>query len=466
MSLKTTPLYVVCAPHRSGGKTLISRLLTEYYVLDGRPVAAFDLADEGPQLTDYLPQYTTLADLDDIFSQMAFFERLIAENAGAKIIDVSGRRTFKSFFSIAQEIGLFAEARRHHVEPLILFIVDPDPKSPEVYADLRHRFSEASLLPVRNMTETSPRLACDMPANSREAPSSVEIPRFSFVLRALIDRQSFSFSEFWRSPQATIPKGLQDELQEWLECVFSQFRELELCLGCESTSEWIAARASKRDAPVVGDELVQGTELAPRGPTDGPEEVLTAPASKRDAPVVPNELLLRTESGTELATSGKSDVPEEVLKYAPASKREAQVRGDELLPSTELATRGPTDVLEEVLKYAPASKRDAQVRGNKLLPSTELATRGKSDLPEEVLKYPPASKRDAKVRRDELLPKTELATSGPTDVPEEVLKYAPASKRHAQVRGDELLPRKELAKPGQTDVPAEVLKYAPKKKRS
>ena len=55
MNDKTTPLYVVCSPCRGVGKTLVSRLLTEFYVLDDRPVAAFDLADEGPQLADYLP---------------------------------------------------------------------------------------------------------------------------------------------------------------------------------------------------------------------------------------------------------------------------------------------------------------------------------------------------------------------------------------------------------------------------
>jgi len=78
MNDKTTPLYVVCSPCRGVGKTLVSRLLTEFYVLDRRPVAAYDLADEGPQLADYLPQFTTISDIGDIFGQMAFFERLIA----------------------------------------------------------------------------------------------------------------------------------------------------------------------------------------------------------------------------------------------------------------------------------------------------------------------------------------------------------------------------------------------------
>lgn len=246
MNGKTTPLYVVCSPRRSGGKTktLVSRLLTEFYVLGDRPVAAFDLCDEGPQLADYLPQFTTIADINDIRGQMAFFERLIAENEGAKIIDVS-HRIFKNFFTIAQKISLFEEARRHCIEPLILFVIDADPKSPEVYATIRRWFPEASLLPVRNMAKTIAISTRDTPPKARTAPASLEVPLLSFSLRALIDRQYFSLSEFWRAKPANLPDALDDELRDWVECVFFQFRDIELSLGCEDTSTRIAAPASR-----------------------------------------------------------------------------------------------------------------------------------------------------------------------------------------------------------------------------
>ena len=102
MTDKTTPLYVVCSPCRRVGKTLVSRLLAEFYVVNDRPVAAFDLADEGPQLADYLPGITTIADIGDTRGQMAFFDRLIADDVGARIIDLS-HRVFKNFFTVVQE---------------------------------------------------------------------------------------------------------------------------------------------------------------------------------------------------------------------------------------------------------------------------------------------------------------------------------------------------------------------------
>jgi hypothetical protein len=128
MTDKTTPLYVVCSPCRRVGKTLVSRLLAEFYVVNDRPVAAFDLADEGPQLADYLPGTTTIADIGDTRGQMAFFDRLIADDVGAKIIDLS-HRVFKNFFTVVQEIRFFEEARHRSIEPLILFVVEQDPKS-------------------------------------------------------------------------------------------------------------------------------------------------------------------------------------------------------------------------------------------------------------------------------------------------------------------------------------------------
>src|SRR5262245_56532192 len=120
-----TPLYVVCSPFRCVGKTLISRLLVERRIIDGRPVEAFDLADEGPQLADYLPDITTVADIEGMSNQIEFFERLI-DNDAAKVVDLS-HRTFKSFFTVAQKIGFFDEARRRRIEPLVLFVIDPDP---------------------------------------------------------------------------------------------------------------------------------------------------------------------------------------------------------------------------------------------------------------------------------------------------------------------------------------------------
>jgi hypothetical protein len=230
MTDKTTPLYVVCSPCRRVGKTLVSRLLTEFYVVNDRPVAAFDLADEGPQLADYLPDITTVADISDTRGQMAFFDRLIADDVGARIIDLD-RRAFKNFFTVVQKIRFFEEARHRSIEPLILFIIDPDPKSAKAYAVLRHQLSQASLLPVRNQIEAAA-IPGTAPSKVKMAPTSLDIPLLGLPLRALMDRQSFSLSGFWRASPADLPVSLTDELSRWIGRIFFQFHALELVLGC------------------------------------------------------------------------------------------------------------------------------------------------------------------------------------------------------------------------------------------
>jgi hypothetical protein len=230
MTDKTTPLYVVCSPCRGVGKTLVSRLLAEFYDINDRPVAAFDLADEGPQLTDYLPGITTVADIADTRGQMTFFDRLIANDVGARIIDLS-HRVFKNFFTVVQEMRFFEEARRRSIEPLILFIIDPDPRSAKAYDMLRHQLSQASLLPVRNQIKTAAIPHDVARPNANIAPTSLDIPLLTVPLRALVDRQSFSFSRPWGTSPADLPVLLKDELSRWVERVFFQFRTLELILG-------------------------------------------------------------------------------------------------------------------------------------------------------------------------------------------------------------------------------------------
>ena len=231
MTDQTTPLFVVCSPCRRVGKTLVSRLLTEFYVVNDRPVAAFDLADEGPQLADYLPDITTIADISNTGGQMAFFDRLIADDVGARIIDLD-RRAFKNFFTVLQEIRFFEEARHRSIEPLILFIIDPDPKSAKAYAVLRHQLAQVSLLPVRNQIEIAAIPYGDAPSKVNMAPTSLDIPLLDFPLRALMDRQSFSFSRIWRGSPADLPASLKPELSRWVERIFFQFRVLERLLGC------------------------------------------------------------------------------------------------------------------------------------------------------------------------------------------------------------------------------------------
>jgi hypothetical protein len=215
----TTPLYIVCSPRRCIGKTLVSRLLIEFYILNEQKVEAFDLADEGPQLADYLPQFTAIADIHEISGQMSFFEQLIAAKEGVKIIDLS-YRSFQDFFTVVERIAFFEEARRQLIDPFILLVGDADLRS-QPDETLQYRFTKASLVLVRN------RLEAGVGINRDNSSSRLDIPLLSFALRAHIDQRTFSFLEFWRNTRNEMPSAFSNELRYWIENIFFQIAALD-----------------------------------------------------------------------------------------------------------------------------------------------------------------------------------------------------------------------------------------------
>jgi len=231
------PLYIVCSPRRRVGKTLLTRLITEFYLGQGWAVEAYDLADEGPQLVDFLPDLAKIADLGTTRGQMVFFDRLIAEKDTPKVIDVS-HRAFKDFFVIANKIRLFEAARRRDIEPIILFLIDPDPVSAKAYSMLQRWFTEASLLPVHNEGISRGFPYWETFPNESHLHVSLEIPMLVWSsTRMLVDQPSFSFARFHKSESTDLPPRQDDELRGFIKRVFRQFREIDLCLKADDVSQ-------------------------------------------------------------------------------------------------------------------------------------------------------------------------------------------------------------------------------------
>jgi hypothetical protein len=234
-----TPIYVVCSPSPRVGKTLVARCLTEYHVADGRPVAAYDLSDESPQLTDYLPQHAQAADIADIGGQMALFDGLIAGEEMPKVIDV-GHRAFWRFFAVVHRIGLFDEARLHGIEPVILFVTDADPRAEKAFALLRCSFPDLSLLPVRNRAMTKgerfgetfpyPSMVDADPLDANALATSLEIAELPSLLRGFVDRPGFSFADFPMGAPAGLSAKGRAELLRFIQRFHAQLRDIELGL--------------------------------------------------------------------------------------------------------------------------------------------------------------------------------------------------------------------------------------------
>ena len=217
------PLYIVASPRPRVGKTLIARLLIEFFRASDRLVEGYDLHSREPALADRFPEIVWPVDIADTPGQMELFDRLLADNSVTKVIDL-GYGPFDQFFAVMREIGFVYEARRRLIEPIVLFVTDPAAATVNTYAELRRRLPATTFVPVHNESVSIMFAKEDFPATRAEC-GVIRIPRLSPIVRGVIDRPSFSFGAYM-----TKQPGGPTEVHQWIGTIFAEFRELELRL--------------------------------------------------------------------------------------------------------------------------------------------------------------------------------------------------------------------------------------------
>jgi hypothetical protein len=238
--MQPAPLYVIASPRPRMGKTLIARLMIEFFRAADRPLVGYDLNPREPALSERFPQLVWPVDIADTRGQMELFDRLIADTASTKIIDL-GYGPFDKFFAVVDEIGFLQEARRRLIEPIVLFVTDPGPATVRTYAELRQRLP-ATFVPVHNESASLMFAKEDFPATRIDC-GVIRIPRLSPIVRGVIDRPSFSFAAYM-----TDQPGGPTEVHQWVWQIFTEFRELEirLLLGRLSSSLGAPPAAARR----------------------------------------------------------------------------------------------------------------------------------------------------------------------------------------------------------------------------
>jgi hypothetical protein len=217
--MPTTPVFIICSPCPLVGKTLVARLLSEFLLLEHGAVAAFDINLKEPSLLEYLPGITETAEIDDTVGKMALMDRLIVNDAVAKVIDL-GFHAFDEFFKMSEEIGFMKEAARRSVSPIILFVADTDRVSARGYATLQQQIPATALATIENEHVVRGELPQAM-AHGR----ILRIAALPSFLKTYIDRPMFSFTAYLRSE-----KDSSTELHQWIRRNYLSFRELELSL--------------------------------------------------------------------------------------------------------------------------------------------------------------------------------------------------------------------------------------------
>jgi hypothetical protein len=220
--MQPAPLYIVASPRPRVGKTLLARLLMEYFLDNGRPLVGFDLNPREPMLAGRFPKLVWPVDIGDIRGQMELFDRLVADTASTKVIDV-GYGPFEHFFGVIGDIGFAQEARRRGMDTIVFFITDQAIATVRIYTKLQDR-APAIFQPVHNEFASLMAASEDFPPTRPEC-GTIRMPRLSQVVRGVVDRPSFSFNTY----MAHQPGG-PTEIHSWIADLYTQFRDLELRL--------------------------------------------------------------------------------------------------------------------------------------------------------------------------------------------------------------------------------------------
>lgn len=220
MSLRSF-ITVVTSPRPRIGKTLVARLMADFHLHNGRSIAAFDINSDDTALSQFMPNQSAPADIAEIHGQMALFDRLVADDGKYKIVDL-GHAAFKGFFEVAKQIDFAAEVRRRGLAVVVLFVTTPDATSVEAYAQLRHDFPQAAIVPVHNEL-----LGVAQHRDKFAGPAAVHIAALAPGLRKIIDRPPFSFADSGGAP-IDVPLEMHVELQRWLRKIYVEFRQMEL----------------------------------------------------------------------------------------------------------------------------------------------------------------------------------------------------------------------------------------------
>ncbi len=217
--MSRTPVYIVCSPRPQVGKTLLSRLLVEFLLLQRHHARGFDINVKEPSLIDFLPDVTELADVIDIQGKMQLMDQLIVNDGLGKVVDL-GYHAYDEFFRMIEEIGFMKEADRRGVDPIVMYMADADSRSGASFAKLKRTFTDYAIIPVDNE-----HVLQGEPPASYAGLHTLRIRALPPFLRTYIDRRSFSFTQFLRTDSDP-----SSELNQWIRTNYLKFREIQLNL--------------------------------------------------------------------------------------------------------------------------------------------------------------------------------------------------------------------------------------------
>lgn len=224
-------IYVVCSDRTRNGKTLLTRLYTDFLLAVGRDPLVIDANSPDGTAAGYYPDRSIIVDLNRVKGQMTALDTILLMPERDYLIDLPARM-FSKFFDVLEELNFIEESRAAGLEIIVLFIVEPSMSSLKTAKDVYLSYPHDRFIAVRNEAfghvldryeeakiyfDISAYGEIAMPECSKEAMEVVSDPGFSF--RALLDGEDYGLS----AENARRLRG-------FAQLVFGQIRDIQLKL--------------------------------------------------------------------------------------------------------------------------------------------------------------------------------------------------------------------------------------------
>ncbi|MGO9135249.1 MAG: hypothetical protein ACLP8A_14560 [Methylovirgula sp.] len=229
-----TLVFIVCSPAGRVGKSVVARLLGDYFLATNRTFQGFDTDSHEPVFAARFPQEAIVSDLGTVRGQMDLIDPLLVNDEIPKVIDL-WHRSMDVFFALIDQTEFIAEANNVGVSPVFFFIADASTRSLDAASRLADRYPEQPMIIVEN--------AGAAPLSREQLaryPGSgvVKIGALDPVLRNAIEDPNFSLSRFMLVPPTSMSIVVRSGLRDWLGRVFAQLRSLELRMTLEQAEHF------------------------------------------------------------------------------------------------------------------------------------------------------------------------------------------------------------------------------------
>jgi hypothetical protein len=227
---------IVASLHGRTGKTLLARVLADYFVLAGTRPLLFDTDVSEQTLHARFPYDTVVADIAEVRDQMTLFDTLAARSPEARVVDVT-HYVYRKFFKVMQDSHFVPEARERAVEPVIFYIADRNPDAYEEGRVLRERFDDCAFVLVENAFVGRVKDLTRRSAGYRafdDHDLCIALPPLDLVIADAIDDPAVSLSDLMNQPLSRSadahPAGLtfeqQTEVRRWLVQLFREIHRV------------------------------------------------------------------------------------------------------------------------------------------------------------------------------------------------------------------------------------------------